>query len=104
MTDLQTLAEQARDAGMAAVDAHANAQWKLSAAAVIRELARRGVPFIGDDVWDLLDQRQVPPPSSLRALGPLMLAAARAGEIRRTGEFRPSVRSHMSPKPLWVGV
>lgn len=36
-----------------------------------------------------------------RALGPVFQRAARKGWIVKTDRVRPSVRSHLSGKPVW---
>jgi hypothetical protein len=96
-------ARRQRDEGMAIVDAAADEEWKRKAALAVVRLAQSGEPFIGDDVWDKLERWRVPEPKSLRALGPVMQEMARSGRIVKTGAYRESVRSNLSPKPLWIG-
>lgn len=95
-------ARQDRDEGMARVDAATDDAWKDDAADAIERLAATGRPFMSDDVWPAIG-RDADPPANMRALGPIMMRAARAGRIVKTGDYRPSVRSRLAPKPLWVG-
>lgn len=72
----------ARDEALDRVDAHADPEWKDVADRVIRRLADTMREFTADDVRDALpDGVWTHEP---RALGPRMLAAARAGLIERT--------------------
>lgn len=92
----ETLA--ARDEAIEAVDRAADPEWKAEALAAVREMALRRDEFTSDDVWDagLAKTRED------RALGPIFLAAARAGWISRTDRVRPSHRSsHGSGKVIW---
>lgn len=80
----------ARAEGIALADEMADGAWKLLARAVIRQCATLMVDFTADDVVVALDQQGAPRTHNLAALGPVFLAAARAGEIRKTGALRPS--------------
>jgi len=90
-------AARARDSAMERVDGAADPVWRADAEAAVLAVAARGMPFTTDDVWDA----GLRYPRELRAIGPVMQRLARAGAIRRTGRFRPSLRSHLSPKPEW---
>lgn len=86
-----------RDAAIAAVDAHADAAWKAQALDAVLVTCRSYPEFHSDRIWETgLDE-----PSEARALGPVMLQAARFGWCVRTDRVAPSVRSHGSPKPVW---
>ena len=52
-----------------------------------------------DEVW----RQGVPSPPEPRALGPVMMAAAKAGYIERTDRTRQTTRpeAHASPKRIW---
>lgn len=91
------------EAGMAQVDENADDRWRRMADDAIRALAETGRPFIGDDVLELLEVMDAPEVHDLRALGPAFIRAARSGVIRKVGTYRPSVRSHGTGKPEWVG-
>ena len=98
-----SLAKAERDEAMAAVDDAADDDWKIEADAAIATFAKFRIPFIGDDIWELLDRRGVARPREMRALGPRIQAAVKRGVIERTGATRPSIRSHLSDKPVFIG-
>ncbi len=93
-----------RDKAMKQVDDAADDEWKSRADEAIATLANVGIDFIGDDVWEVLDHRGIDRPREMRALGPRIQAAVKHGVIERTGQSRPSVRSHLSDKPVFRGV
>lgn len=83
-------AQRARDEAIGNADAHANPQWKATAREAIRWCAAAYTDgFTADHVLRYLAERDVYT-HNLAALGPLFLAASRAGEIRKTGEQWPS--------------
>lgn len=87
-----------RETGLERVDRAAEPDWKDLAYEAVEATARRLPEFISDDVWEyggLESTRED------RALGPVFLRAARAGLIVKTDRVRPSVRSHLSGKPVW---
>lgn len=91
-------ARAGRDKGIQQVDEHADEEWKQRALDAIWATCRMRETFISDDVWEfggLAGTRED------RALGPQMLKAARQGWCVKTGELRPSIRSHLSGKPVW---
>lgn len=77
--------------------AHADQAWLDEALEAVRRTCLRLEDFIGDDVWET----GLSMPREARALGPVMMRAARLGYCVRTDRVRPSVRSHGSPKPVW---
>jgi hypothetical protein len=88
----------ARDDAMQRVDEHADPDWKTLALAAIRKTCEQRAEFHVDDVWTIGD---LPRTREDRALGPQMLKAARLGWCVKTDRVRPSVRSHLSGKPVW---
>ena len=92
--------KRALEAALAQVDAHAPADWKNAASAVLARLAGTGAPFTADDIWAAVDH-----PPEPRALGALIRSAAQAGRIRRVG-WRTSARPecHCRPVAMWVGI
>lgn len=102
-TDLfsQLRAVEARDEAMQRVEDAAPDEWKDAADATVLKLARTGLPFTTDGVWNLMP---VKPPEP-RALGPVMKRAADAGHIRATGRYVKSseVSCHAREKKEWVG-
>lgn len=81
--------EAARADGIARADEHANPDWKQAARRAIAACAYRYPDFTADEVWAELAEAGVDcsthEPS---ALGPVFLAASRAGIIRKTGATR----------------
>lgn len=80
-----------------AVEAAADPDWMdIAWAALVTYLETHRTMFV-DDLWDT----GLPEPRESRALGPLILRAARDGLMAKSGEFRKSVRSHLTEKPVW---
>lgn len=92
-------ARQARDEAIARVDAHANPEWKEEALRAIHTLAQRAASFTCDDVWET----GLPKPHEGRALGSVMLRAARLGYIERTTEYVTSTQkgNHANRRVVW---
>lgn len=87
-------------AALTAVETHADPDWMDTAwAALVTYLETHRSLFV-DDLWDT----GLPEPRESRALGPLILRAARDGLMAKSGEFRKSVRSHMTEKPVWTSL
>lgn len=98
--DLLTYAEAqaSRDRAIAQVEANAEPPaWVDYAAAFIETYARSHPLVFVDDLWAAGLAR----PENPKALGPAILRAARSGIIEKTGDYRPSVSSHLLPKPVW---
>lgn len=91
-------ARRQRDAALARVDEHADQAWKQQALDAVRQVCEQRPDFHVDDIWTLTD---LPSTREDRALGPVMLRAARLGWCRKTDRVRPSARSHGSGKPVW---
>lgn len=94
--------EQLRDEALERVEAAANDTWKTEALHVVRHLSAMGTSFTTDDVWSRLTGVATPEP---RAMGPVMLAAQRAGYCYPTDRFRKSRRPehHAGPIRVWQG-
>lgn len=99
MTQQITLdgAREERDKALERVEKHADPHWKTYALAAVERTAVRLETFISDDVWE----SGLEPTREDRALGPVLLRAARFGWIEKTDRVRPSRRSHGSGKPVW---
>lgn len=95
------LAAQALDK----VEANADPAWLGVAKRVVWQLVREGEPFTTDDCWVRLSALGVTTHEP-RALGAVIRAAARAGFIRSTGEYRKTSRpeAHSRPIPVWLPV
>lgn len=73
--------------------------WVMHAMRVIGSFSV-GTEFTTDDLWRCIDH---PPPDERRAMGPVMMYAARRGLVESTGRYRKSSRviCHSSPKQIW---
>jgi hypothetical protein len=89
-----------RDHGMHSVHQNAGA-WSIRAAHALRRCAQDHPDFIVDDVWRYMDPADVPHDG--RAMGPILMTAARQGLILNTRRIRLSDRStsHRNPRPIW---
>jgi hypothetical protein len=88
-----------RDDALKQVEENAAEQWKREALNAIHQTALQLREFISDDVWEV---GALEAPHEARALGPMMLQAAKNGWIVKTNYIKPSVRSHLSGKPIWL--
>lgn len=90
----------ARDRSMAQVERAADPDWKIRAMLAIDTLCERGLPFTADDVWEEVGEF----PEERRALGPMLMQAAKSGRIRNTGRRRNSTRPehHACPLTIWM--
>ena len=90
-------AAAAKMAGIAQSEETSGADWAEYADSFIEDyLADHQYLFV-DDLWEA----GLEAPKSPRALGARMQAAARRGSMVKTDQYRPSVRSNLSPKPIW---
>jgi hypothetical protein len=85
------------------VHEHADPAWLAQAYSAIQHLCAQRFSFTSDDVWALLDARNVPAPREPRALGAVMRQAARDGLLEASGEYVQSERSecHNRPVAIW---
>lgn len=90
-------AAAARDEAMRRVDRAADPDWKDEALAAVRRTCEALEEFISDDVWE----HDLPGTREDRALGLVIRRAKDLGWCEKTGRMRPSVRSHLSEKPVW---
>ena len=93
--------EAGRDAAVARVERNADAPWKRAAMAAIYKVAGERSRFTADDVWDAMpDDAGTHEP---RAMGAMMLQAAKAGVIAATEDYTQSHRSvrHAGPMRVW---
>ena len=73
--------------------------WMNTAKWCVVEVANTHAQFTTDEVWAL----GLPPcPGSSRAMGPVMVAAAKAGYIERTDRTRNTTKAHSHAQPLRV--
>lgn len=87
-----------RDVALERVEASSDEEWRDRAFAAVRQTCEQREQFISDDIWTI---SQLDSTREDRALGPVLLRAARAGLCIKTDRVRPSTRSHGSGKPVW---
>lgn len=88
-----------KERAIARAGRHASDQWKEAAFEAVRAAALRHPDLTVDDVHPFLSEQT----HDLRALGPVMLRAAREGVIERAkGEYRISERPETHARPLAV--
>lgn len=97
----QAQAEAARDAGMAQSAATAGADWAAQATDLLRQFLVAHEFFHVDAYWPWAMDRGLDVGPSPRAFGQVVRGAAKHGWMTRTDIALPSVRSRMSPKPVW---
>lgn len=99
--DMPVTAKQARDLALAQVEQNARQDWLAAAATAVAMLSMFETEFTSDDVWECL--AEVEAPAEPRALGAVMVAAARSGLIEKTDRVRNSVRveCHARPVAVW---
>lgn len=103
--DLAAVAEgeALRDDAIARADEHAKVLWKGEALEALFTVARTRSELTGDDVWTVLEMRQVPGPHEPRALGAIFQAAHRFEWIEPTDRYVQGRRplDHRGPKRVW---
>lgn len=99
MTPLQPreAVAQQLDLALSTVEENTDANWRDEALGAVRLVCLSRQTFICDDVWKVGLQST----RNDKALGPVIMAAKRAGWCRKTDRVRPSLRSHLSGKPVW---
>jgi len=80
---------------------HANDHWKQLAYEAVRQLARSRQWFTTDDVWHLLAANEAATHEH-RAMGPVMLRAAKAGLIAKTDRVLPTARPSANRRPVAI--
>lgn len=88
-------AEAARDEALSQVAAPAIAViWSVAAYDALVAVARRQEHLTSDDVWAELEVMGITPPPERRAMGPIMVKAAKAGIVVHTGYVRGANPKH----------
>jgi hypothetical protein len=100
MTDWEA-ARHGRDDGMAAAEANAPRGWNELVDDYLRRYARLHEFFHVDEFWEWALPLGLPEPHNGRAIGPAIKKVARDGVLVATHTSAPSVRSHLSGKPVW---
>jgi hypothetical protein len=89
--------------GMGRADAHAEPDWMSTAYRAVSVVAKHRVELTPDAVIGLLKHWEAWPPREPRALGPVMLKAAKSGLISNTGKWVNSAlpERHCRPIPVY---
>ncbi len=99
-------AMQARDAALAAVAANTSRRFAAIARRTIIELAAEdhGEGFTTDDVWHRIEEKGGlgDDDTDPRALGAVVRRLSFEHAIIQTGNYRQSVRRHLTPIVVWV--
>lgn len=82
------------------VDANTDDDWRADALVAIEQVCRQNREFICDDVW-AVGLRST---HNDKALGPVLMTAKRLGYCQKSDRVRPSLRSHLSGKPVWISM
>jgi DNA polymerase len=91
-------AARRRDQALTLVADAADPTWMSAAWDALVVYLRTHETFFSDDFWAGTSLER---PKESRALGPVVLRAARQGLMRKSGEFRKSAASNMTEKPVW---
>lgn len=87
-----------RDVGVAQVEANADDDWLTDAFDALVAYLQHNEEFFVDDWWKRTQLRR---PRESRALGPVVMKAARDGLMEKSGGFRKSTASNLTEKPVW---
>ena len=95
-------AQMSFEEALAAVAAHADRQWKDIALSIVRHIASVLPELTTDNVWLALSETLAHTPEP-RAIGAIMLQAARRGWIAPTDRVVKTVRpeAHKRPIAIW---
>ena len=95
-------ATKAREEAIAQVGLNADCAWKDIALQVVADVAEEWAEFTTDEVLERLADKTVST-HEMRALGPVMMAAQKAGIIMPSDTFVKSkaVSRHCAPKRVW---
>lgn len=96
--DAEAAVEGKRD-GMERVEVNADPEWKQDALLAVGEVAWRLEEFTSDDIW----ATGLPKPAEARALGPILMQAAKKGWCEKTGRSRPTSQAsrHATDVAIW---
>jgi uracil-DNA glycosylase family 4 len=94
-------AARRRDLALVQVADAADPAWATAAWDALMAYLRTHPEFFVDDFWNATEAVLARPRES-RALGPIVLRAARLGHMAKSGKFRKSTASNMTEKPIWT--
>lgn len=90
--------------GIDRAEKHADDEWMLFALAAVCRVSRQKRTFTADDVAEVMSKIPTPPEThEKRAMGPVMMRAAKLGWCEQTDEYTRSSRAeqHGCPKRVW---
>jgi hypothetical protein len=87
-----------RDDGLRRVEDNAGEEWLTLARRALSLYLLSHAEFFVDDFWR---ESGLERPRESRALGAVVRWAARERLMEKTGEYRPSVASNLTGKPVW---
>jgi hypothetical protein len=103
--DNATRARAVTDEAIKRVKRHADPVWLNAAGEAVFFTCCELQYFIVDDVWKRFSDPDLARTGTheLRAMGPVIVKAAKAGFCRKTKTFRPSLQTpcHMNPRRVW---
>jgi len=94
-------ADQKRKDGIAQAEESAGVEWCNRAYEDLRQFLQLHPTMHSDDFWEWT---KVPFPKDGRALGAVFLRASRNNLMRKSGKYRPTIRSHMADSPVWASL
>jgi uracil-DNA glycosylase family 4 len=94
-------AARRRDQALGQVADAADPDWMAAAWDALVAYLRTHPTFFVDTFWA---ETGLERPRESRALGPVVLRAAREGLMHKSGEFRSSTASNMTEKPVWASL
>ena len=90
-----------RDDGINRAGNHADEAWKHAAYRIVTELSHSHKAFTSDEVWQRLTKAGYSTPEP-RAMGAVMLAAARSGLIIKSRSYTPTNRTAANRRPVAI--
>ena len=85
---------------IAQVQENANPDWNEEAWEEFMDIARTNLEFTSNNVTVRMKSSKAKTHDA-RAIGPIMLKAARARIIEKTGRYAPGAYGHGKPTPIW---
>jgi len=90
-----------RDEGIANAEKAAGLEWSRAAYDELRKFLQMHKTMHSDDFWAWANVKF---PKEGRALGAVFLRASKNKLMRKSGQYRPSIRSHMADSPVWASL
>jgi len=94
-------ARQRRAEGIARAEKAAGVEWSRKAYEELRTFLQIHQTMHSDDFWKWANIKF---PKDGRALGAVFLRASRNKLMRKSGRYRPTIRSNMADSPVWASL